>query len=105
MRRLLFIHWFDWIEPNTTEDPAITIRNVNVARRMIANPPFKNISAATNSAHSSSFGINLCAGLGKLAGLLFHSSTDSLVFRKFLLRSKLSYVLSDFHGTKMWSAH
>jgi hypothetical protein len=49
---LPFIHWFDWIEPDTTEDLSIAIRNVNVARRMIANPPFENISATPNPAHS-----------------------------------------------------
>jgi len=49
-RRLPFIHWFDWGEPNTTEDLSVVTRDMDVTRRMIANPPFKNISAATNPA-------------------------------------------------------
>jgi len=52
---LPFIHWFDWIEPNTSKDLSIAIRNVNMARRMITDPPFENVAAAPNSAHKSRF--------------------------------------------------
>jgi len=50
---LPFIHWFDWIEPNTTENLSVVVGNMNMPRRMIANPPFKNITVATNPTHSS----------------------------------------------------
>jgi hypothetical protein len=49
---LPFIHWFDWIEPNTTEDLSVIVGNMDVTWRMIANLPFKNISATTNPTHS-----------------------------------------------------
>jgi len=35
---LPFIHWFDWIEPNPTEDLSVIIGNMDVTWRMIANP-------------------------------------------------------------------
>src|SRR5207244_8557567 len=42
---------------------------------------------------------------GELAGFLFHSNFHSLGLRKFLLRRKLSDVLSYSHGTEMRTAH
>ena len=36
-----FIHWFNWVEPDTAEDPSVVVGHVDVTRRMVPNPPFK----------------------------------------------------------------
>ena len=49
--------------------------------------------------------VNFGAGLIKLAGLLFHTSLECLVLRQLLFRRIFSYVLRDFHGTEVRTAH
>ena len=50
-RRFPIIKWTHRFQRDAAQQFAVAVGNVNMAWRMIADPPFKNITAATDFAH------------------------------------------------------